>query len=198
MSTTEFYILLQHSFGSLMHLIQAPVQFDQLLEVKNTFHRYNKKLRRSDKKQNKYSGALFLMSRIVCIWQQAELMIIQHQWTHMVQKQWRQCSQLLIKYLEAQLVPLTFSIPTDTKRWAKSLLTPKKANIKRLLFELNFISMQGGYTELMFKQILNSQEEDDQTDRNTQVKNYTSSYNHVQNTVPACANYNRAFDVNLA
>ena len=75
--------------------------------------------------------------------------------------------QLLIKYLETQLVPLTFSIPTDTNRWAKSLLTPKKANIKRLLFELNFISMQGGYTELMFEQILNSQKEDDQTDRNT-------------------------------
>ena len=37
MSTTEFYILLQHSFGSLMHLIQAPVQFDQLLEGKTHF-----------------------------------------------------------------------------------------------------------------------------------------------------------------
>ena len=78
------------------------------------------------------------------------------------------------------------------------MFTPRKANIKWLLFELNFISMQGGYTELMFKQILNSQEEDDQTERNTQVKNYTSSYNHMQNTVPTCANYNRTFDVNLA
>jgi hypothetical protein len=63
-----------------------------------------------------------------------------------------------------------------------------------LLFELKYISMQGGYTELM-EQIINSQEQDDQIDSNTLVKNYTASYNHVQIIVPTYENYNFEFNV---
>ena len=110
---------------------------------------------------------LFLWSRIICMSQQVDVMIIQHQWSH--KKQLRKCSQLLTKYLQAQIVPVTFQIPTDTKRWAKSLLRIKKCQHKKVVFRLKYISMQGGYTELMMEQIKNSQE-DNQTDWNTQVK----------------------------
>ena len=38
------------------------------------------------------------------------------------------------------------------KKVSKSLLRFKNVKMKRLFFELNYISMQGGYTELMLEQ----------------------------------------------
>jgi len=133
MRTNGFFIFLQVSIASLMQLIQAPVEFDQLLEVRNTIQWCNEKL-------CKYSPAcFFLWSRIICMSQQVDVMIIQHQWSH--KKQLRKCSQLLTKYLQAQIVPVTFQIPTDTKRWAKSLLRIKKYQHKKVVFLLKYILM---------------------------------------------------------
>ena len=40
------------------------------------------------------------------------------------------------------------------KKVSKSLLRFKNVKMKRLFFELNYISMQGGYTELMLEQTM--------------------------------------------
>ena len=133
MRTNDFFIFLQVSIASLMQLKQAPVEFDQLLEVRNTIQWCNEKKKNLIKNCISTQLLAFLWSRIICMSQQVDVMIIQHQWNH--KKQLRKCSQLLTKYLEAQIIPVTFQIPTDTKRWAKSLLRFKNAKIRRLFFD---------------------------------------------------------------
>ena len=62
MRTNGFFIFLQVSIASLMQLKQAPVEFDQLLEVRNTIQWCNKK-EESNKKLYKYSAACLFMKQ---------------------------------------------------------------------------------------------------------------------------------------
>ena len=55
------------------------------------------------------------------------------------------------------------------KNVSKIIAQIQKCQDKKVVFRLKYISIQGSYTELMLEQIMNSQE-DNQTDRNMQVK----------------------------
>ena len=65
------------------------------------------------------------------------------------------------------------------KKVSKIIAYSQESQDKNVVFGLKYISMQKGYTELMLKQIMNSQE-DNQTDRNTQVKFVNTSIQKLQ------------------
>ena len=62
---------------------------------------------------------------------------------------------------------------------SKIIAYSQESQDKNVVFGLKYISMLGGYTELILEQMMNSQV-DNQTDRNTQVKFINTSIQKLQ------------------
>ena len=68
------------------------------------------------------------------------------------------------------------------KKVSKIIAYSQESQDKKVAFGLKYILTQGGYTKLMLEQMMNSQE-DNQTDRNTQVKFINTVYKNYNSDI---------------